>query len=148
MTPDDLRVQVLALAALLPSSAAPTGVVLTKYRGEGERTYRKGYRMALVMVTHPRHGEETWTYADAGHRTTDATAFGRTDDDALTMLRNDLKREVGRHEYRHTEQATTARKRAGEPREEAADLDTAADTAQQRAADLAAKIAEILGGAQ
>ena len=143
MTADDLTAQVLALAALLPSSDAPTGVVLTKYRGEGERTYRAGWRMAHVMA-----GNALWKYRDARGYTTEAEGFAKTDDEALTMLRDDLRREIGRHEYRHAERAMTARKRASELRDEAADLDTEADAAQQRADDLAAKVAAIVGGAR
>ncbi len=143
MTADDLTAQVLALAALLPWSDAPTGVVLTKYRGEGERTYREGYRAAHVMA-----GDAPWKYADAWGTTLAATAHARTDDEALVMLRDALRAALGNHEHRHAERAKIARKRASELRVEAAARDAYADDAQRRADELAAKVAAIVGGAR
>lgn len=143
MSTNELTAQVLALAALLPSSDAPTSVVLTKYRGEGSQSYREGYRAAHVMAD-----EAPWTYADAWGTTLAATAHARTDDEALVMLRDTLRAALGNHEYKHNERAKIARKRAGELRAEAAARDTEADAAQQRANDLAAKVAAIVGGAR
>lgn len=143
MTADELTAQVLALAALLPSSDAPTGVVLTKYRGEGSQSYRKGYRAAHVMA-----GDAPWTYADAWGTTLAATAHARTDDEALVMLHTTLRAALGNHEYKHNERAVNARKHAARLRAEADARDVDADDAQRRANDLAAKVAAVLGGAR
>lgn len=143
MTADELTAQVLALAALLPSSDAPTGVVLTKYRGKGSQSYREGYRAAHVMA-----GDAPWKYADAWGTTLAATAHARTDDEALVMLRDALRAALGNHEYKHNERAVNARKHAARLRADADARDTEADDAQQRADDLAAKVAAIVGGAR
>jgi CRP-like cAMP-binding protein len=143
VTADELTAQVLALAALLPSSDAPTGVVLTKYRGKGSQSYREGYRAAHVMA-----GDAPWKYADAWGTTRAATMYARTDDEALALLHAALREALGNHEHKHDERAAVARRHAARLRAEADARDTEADDAQRHADELAAKVAAIVGGAR
>lgn len=129
--------EILSLAAILGMKA--DGVEVDRYRGSGERSYRKGWQTAhLSRLGHGRVKDPNNFSASFVSYCSD----GETDEDAQDRLLARLKRDVACHLKGMTERANGYRDQARDARAGAERLDSEAAEIDARAKALAEMLAK------